>query len=140
MKKIFIVFLALFLGAPVGASVLKFGVYEVRLKVGDKEFRDLMTVDSANYLPSGKEELSGTMTVPGVFTSKFVGTTSLTSSFNLRLRFEIIANENGKQYKVRYTAYIPDNQDERFLGVARLEDNTVIGEFTGQLLTKASKD
>ena len=79
---------------------------------------------------------AGTLTVPGVFTAE-LEKTSYTIMFwadIVQINFEIVAKENGKEFRVRYNAVQNIEQDSRsghqtLNGTATLEDDTILGTF-----------
>ncbi len=118
------------------------GNYEVHLKVGDRIFLDQMEIkgkDGEIKLQSFHGSITGTMTVPGNFTSPLSGEGHCSEKDSLcELDFDIDAHEQGQAYKVHYQAKIQgahyqkvvaDEATPVLTGTATLEDGQLLGTF-----------
>lgn len=104
------------------------GDWTLNTYIGNKIFKDKLSLKKANNI------LSGTLSVPKVFTSRLE---KINISEN-KLYFEIMVNEGQKPYKVKYECVI-HNSGETFVGFATLFDsNELIGGFvaTKEKVTK----
>lgn len=108
--------------------------YDVKLQIGNTLHHDILVLNSGSGL---RGPLSGTFTVPGVFTS------DLSGSFHCHpwngfclLHFEIIARENGQEFKVRFQASAPIFEQGELTGEAHLENGQLLGTFTANRRTQ----
>lgn len=102
--------------------------YDVKLRIGDTLHHDVLVLKGG---PGFRGPLSGTFTVPGVFTSDLTGTFHC-HPWNgyCQLQFEIIAREHGSEFKVLFRASTPMFEEQELTGEAHLEDGTLLGSFT----------
>lgn len=118
------------------------GDYRVELTIDGKVFVDFMTLkgkDGAIAIDDFGGDITGTMTVPGMFTSPLTGEGYCTNwGFHCTFDFSIEANENGKTYVVKYTAtmgakdfraYARGQAPAILTGTAALEDGKVLGTY-----------
>lgn len=118
------------------------GDYKVELTIGDKVFIDHMTLkgkDSPIEITKFQGDITGSMTVPGMFTSPLEGSGYCTKrGFVCRMDFAIEANENGQKYKVKYSLNMGQLNFRKafrgegvvFNGSAYLEDGKLLGHYT----------
>lgn len=100
--------------------------YILPTKMGKTIFNDIMVV---NEIPMFGE-FEGTIEVPGVFKAQIENAIAEFRWAGISLKFEITANENGKEYKVFYKLFHP-HDDRNITGTLSLEDGKVIGRVTG---------
>ena len=119
------------------------GKYEMTLTIGNKVFTDYMIIDkiAANpvLLISQNTEIQGSIEVPHIFKSSFVGQLFVETRYKVvSLNFSIVAKENGQEFNVHYVAGIsPMNLNKilqgelppTFYGTASLDNNKKLGEF-----------
>lgn len=118
------------------------GDYRVELTIGGKVFIDHMTLQGKEgpiTLRDSSGDIVGTMIVPGMFTSPITGSGYCTDwGFTCHLSFSIVANENGKTYKVNYTADVDSHTYRNYqlnkgpliiTGTATLEDGSLLGDY-----------
>lgn len=118
------------------------GKYLMELKIGDRVFIDHMDLQGQGQpllLRVFNGAITGTVTVPGIFTSDLKGQGHCSeSSASCELNFVIIAHEHGRDYKVFYHAELTKENYLRALsgksppvltGTASLEDGQHLGPF-----------
>lgn len=133
MKKLALTALLAVLPFQARAGGLFSGTYDMKIQIGEREFHDVLVLesDSGHVHPiayAGK--LTGTVTVPGVFSSPLTGSVRCHPwSAMCVLNFEIIARENGREFKVRYQG-AAGYEERDFTGRAFLENGEVLGDFT----------
>lgn len=140
MFKCVILFISLTSSLFAGAQALPEnslnGTYDMQLAIGDTVFNDIMVIEGLEVVTGSyffkPQKFSGSITVPGIFTAPM-------ENANLRcnpwsggcdMYFEILAKENGKEFKVYYSIYFdffvtPDVLE----GKASLENNVHLGNF-----------
>lgn len=131
-------------------SVVLSGKYQMHLKINDRLFIDYLnfncTFSWSNpclnvLLEPQVTALKGYLEVPNIFKASLQkAIIQITDSpKKANLSFEILAKENGQEFKVYYKAIIPDSLYEEilsgktpptFIGTATLDDNKILGEFT----------
>lgn len=121
-----------------GADLLT-GRYNMVIKIGDKVFHDelILSGTGSTYIFGYKGPLSGSLTVPGVFSSPLTGRASCSAwSLSCNISFEIVAVENGQSFKVLYAATIGKETDNIgdtvtpfLVGTATLENGKFLGNF-----------
>lgn len=103
------------------------GDWTLNTYIEDKIFKDKLSITKSNVL-------SGTLSVPNVFTSKLE---NIKINQN-KLYFEILVNEGQKPYRVKYESYI-HQKGNSFVGFASMyETNELIGGFVA-IKNKVSK-
>jgi hypothetical protein len=145
MKKILMLSLMIFPLFAETAPVLN-GNYEMEIRIGAKTFIDLLElvgVDGPINLQGFDGKVSGVITVPDVFSAPLTGTANCSAiRSSCQLEFEIIALENGHQFKVRYEASLAGADYQNALsgaalpllhGTAFLEDERVLGLFSAKM-------
>lgn len=118
------------------------GKYLMELKIGDRVFIDHMDLqgqEGSIHLQAFNGGITGTITVPGIFTAHLNGQGNCSeSSSSCELNFVINAHEGGKYYKVFYHAKLTNEDYLRALsrkappvltGTASLEDGQLLGPF-----------
>lgn len=129
MKKQMMLSILLLLGA-FSAQAMD-GRYLVNLKIGDKVFQDEMEIKSDESVIYREREIYGTYSVPGEFISLLKGTSYCHLWNNdCSLNFEIVAQENGRSYKVFFQAYglvVNPPEKMRLQGTATLEGGRKLG-------------
>lgn len=135
MKKQMIFSILLLLGsfsAQAGDAGLD-GQYIVSLKIGDKVFEDQLEIKSDEPMIYYNREIYGIYKVPGEFVSSLKGTSYCHLwDDSCSLSFEIVAQENGRSYKVLFEAYgqVSYPPEKMVLeGTATLEDGQKLGTF-----------
>lgn len=122
------------------------GRYTMEIQIDEKKFADqleLAGIDSSIHLQNFNGKISGLVTVPGMFSASLTGS-AICSSTNsaCRLHFEIVASENGQQFKVRYEAELTGTNYQDALskgklpllrGIAYLENGQVLGAFSARM-------
>ena len=118
------------------------GQYKINMQIGSQSYVDMMEIHgkkSPALLKSFGGEIGGTLTVPGAFTSGLSGEAKCTMWGGFcELHFQIVAQEQGKYYRVYYQAILPlKNYNAALLngkpvvlsGSAYLEDGQLLGTF-----------
>lgn len=118
------------------------GQYEMKLRTRTHVYTDTMELKGVRgpaLLRSFGGNIGGTIVVPGAFTSNLAGTAYCTTWGGFcELRFQIVANEQGKSYRVHYQARLPltEYNDALFngkrvvlSGSAFLENGELLGTF-----------
>lgn len=121
------------------------GIYEMALVIGEKTFHDTLIIESTQPMPidTYSGELQGSITVPNVFSAPLQGNANclLFRLSKCTLNFEILADENGHQFKVFYKAELKgyNYYDSLFnggapilIGEAALENGELLGRFTAK--------
>ncbi len=80
-------------------------IYAAQTQIGQNTFEDILTFKTKPTFKEAGKPLQGTVTVPGVFTAKMVGTTVIEPGKVPRLSFKILAVEGGKTFEVQYELY-----------------------------------
>lgn len=126
------------------------GKYEMKLQINDTQFVDYLTFNcyfswsNACFnvlLEPQTTSIRGQLEVPNIFTAPLRrGIIKITDNpRKVSIEFEILAKENGQEFKVYYKAEIPDSLHEdistgkippTFKGIALLDDNKKLGDFT----------
>ncbi|MBC7711954.1 MAG: hypothetical protein H7177_01345 [Rhizobacter sp.] len=118
MKKY--VFLGLML---VSYSAFAQDVYRLETKMGDKVFGDLLVIDSYK-----DRSFEGSLTVPGIFTSKIESPVLQELCAGKRMSFDVNVHENSQDYVVHY------NLNITFIGFVSgtlSQDGVVIAKISG---------
>lgn len=125
------------------------GKYEMKLQINDNLFVDYLTFNcyfswsNACFnvlLEPQSTSIRGQLEVPNIFTAQLKkGLIKITDNpKKVLIEFEILAKENGKEFKVYYKAEIPDDLYEDIAagkipptlkGTAFLDDNKKLGDF-----------
>lgn len=110
-------------------------IFRATIDIGGRKFHDLITIDNMpKENPPGDHQISGTLTVPGVFTvpakGLFVGCLNVVEVCKPLLNIEIEAVENGNRFKVFYRMELSEDHST-LTGLARLEDGSVLGPIEG---------
>ena len=115
------------------------GIYEMEIQIGDTLFKDILElhgVDAAYNMPPFKGPITGSITVPGIFTSPLTGKAQcIIWSGICAVNFEIVAHENDQDFKVIYVGTFPhqlgspDSAPLVLIGTARLENGDLLGNF-----------
>jgi len=107
------------------------GRYDMEIKIGEKVFHDILDIQSLSETDIQKGSFKGTLTVPGVFTADLEKTSYFIMFWAgiVRINFEIVAKENDKEFRVKYSAEKNNNGDV-LIGNATLEDGSLLGTFT----------
>jgi hypothetical protein len=118
------------------------GLYQMDLTVGDHLFKDFLLLKGANKplsLQAFDGPITGTVTVPGVFTSDLKGHAKCSEKTSTcHLHFVVVAHEGGRDFKVFYRAEvtrknylkaISNNQPAILTGTATLENGQPLGPF-----------
>jgi hypothetical protein len=130
MKTIVLAF-ALFMSAQTQAET----IYRATIDIGGRKFHDLIAIDNLpKDNPPGDHQISGTFTVPGVFTVPtkgfFVGCLNGVEVCKPLLNIDIEAVENGNKFKVFYRMELSEDHST-LTGLARLENGSVLGPIEG---------
>jgi hypothetical protein len=117
-------------GAQALEEGLMNGTYDMQIDIGGTIFNDVMVIQDLPSFPY-KSTFTGSITVPGVFTALIEDgkvTCHLWSS-GCNMSFSILADENGKKYRVYYSAsYEFTQQNPKIYGQAHLE-KSLLGSF-----------
>jgi hypothetical protein len=131
-------------------NILISGKYEMHLKINDRVFVDYLSFNCTFswsqpcthvILEPQLTTLKGYLEVPNIFKAPLQkAIIQITEApRKTSLSFEILAKENGQEFKVYYTASIPDSLYEdilsgktppTFVGTATLDGNKILGDFT----------
>ena len=110
-------------------SIFAQDIYLLETKIGGRVFGDLLVIDSFDH-----HKFKGSLTVPGVYTSKITDGVISDSSSERNFTFSILVHENNEEYGVNYRLV---QKADGSLSGALMQDNTVIGEITGKQLQGA---
>ena len=132
--------MSLFLGLAMNAAVSLSGKYVMEIDINGKVFEDNLEMQGVKIPMSlfGAGKIKGTLTVPDIFSSPLTGTYACSMWVNkCRVNFEILAVENGKEYKVYYDAALEardfievmNGHPAILTGKARLENGSLLGTF-----------
>ena len=116
------------------------GIYDMEITIGGKVFHDVLNIaEVTEEKDSRGGTFKGTLTVPDVFTAELEKT-----SFHIffwgdaaYLNFEITANENGKKFKVKYSAE-KSISGNTMTGKASLENDELFGVFVAKRINQES--
>jgi hypothetical protein len=99
-------------------------VFILPTKIGERVFNDILVLDT-----DGSGAISGSLTVPGVFTASLVKGSHYINWAGDQYEFSIIARENGTETKINYEFGKLHTGKPGMHGKLSLEDGTVIGEI-----------
>lgn len=119
MKKIY--YLLLFI---IAQNVLAEDIYLLETQIGTHMFHDVLIINS-------HEEgfITGSLTVPGVFSSVLENGKSKLTKAGGHYHFSITAHENGQDVVINYDLFSPDNFTKILTGKLSLSDGTLFGEI-----------
>ena len=100
-------------------------IYRLEAKIGEHTFADVFTFDGCSA-----EKLKGSLTVPGVFTSKLEDVRCIKKAEGDAVTFRILVRENNQEYYVSYNLLIAGE----FISGTMMSDEVVIGTINGQLI------
>ena len=111
------------------------GKYDMEIKIGDRIFHDILHITSSTENSHNNQVGSfiGTLEVPGVFTAELEKATYQIAlqTGTVYIQFEILAQENGKEFRVKYSAAKNKISNvDRITGKAMLENYEFLGTFT----------
>lgn len=118
--------LILFAFLTISSSVFAEDIYVLKTKIGDHVFNDILTYESCTTT----QVITGTVTVPGMFTSRIEDGKCHYSHRNEHLNFQIKVKENNEEYYVTYNLTISGTS----IGGRLLKDGVEMGTIEGQLI------
>jgi hypothetical protein len=121
MKKLLLV-VALVISQNIFAET----IFVLPTKIGDKVFNDVLVLNDTVPVFT---KLTGSLTVPGVFTSPLINGRRSANWAGEQYQFSIIARENGTETKINYEFGYLHSGEPGMHGTLSLEDGTVIGEI-----------
>lgn len=124
--------LALFIFLMTSSSAFAEGIYRLKATIGEHVFYDILTYEGCNY-----NEVKGTLTVPGVFSSPFESGKCSYVWNGESVRFNIKVRENNEEYYVAYALMITGNG--KSIGGVMRKDGEIIGTFEGELIFRGNE-
>ena len=132
------------------SEIVLSGKYEMKIQIKDTLFVDYLTFNchfswsqpcTSVLLEPQRTTIRGQIEVPNIFIAPLKkGIIAITENpRKVSIEFEILAKENDQEFKVYYKAEIPESLYEEvlsgrtpptFKGIALLDDNKQLGEFT----------
>lgn len=143
MKAVWMFVVGLMLTCSAHAALTVDGNYKMKLKIGDKFYDDVMELHGKDFEISAMKyqgKLKGSITVPNVFKADLEGFGDCSyEALVCKFNFEIMARENGDEYKVIYQATLSGldyknfvrgaTKSVRLTGTAATADGIVFGTF-----------
>lgn len=104
-------------------------IYRATTTIDGKAFEDLIVFKERPSTSGPRKPVTGSVTVPGVFSSPLEGEIDLSSVAEPRVRFHIIARERGREFRVDYSLVIHEEGE-------RLTGTLVLPEISGTVVAK----
>lgn len=116
------------------------GTYEMEIKIGETLFKDIIVLKGGNAeitLGYFNGDIEGSVSVANSFTAPLIGKASCDRwGMSCYLEFEILAHENGKDFKVKYVGHLSNYfkvlnaiENPKFEGKAYLADGSELGSY-----------
>lgn len=125
--------LALLMMMVLSQSVFSSEIYLLPTRIGDKMFNDILIFDTTGYR---KGELTGSLTVPGVFTAPIINGRMRMTWAGVSYEFSIKAIENGQETMIHYEAGYLHDGNLKMHGSLRSEDGSLVGLIEDMILLK----
>lgn len=136
--KMLAVMMSLFaLGLASASGPVLNGRYQMKLKVGERVFDDVMVLESLKGdipLSGYRGEITGEVIVPGIFSAPLKGDL-LCHGTSCEFKFMIVARENGEEFEVYYDGKLSNFHEviygsgPEFKGEARFKSGELLGSF-----------
>lgn len=136
--KMLAVMMSLFaLGLASASGPVLNGRYQMKLKVGERVFDDVMVLESPQgeiRLNGFRGDITGEVIVPGIFSAPLKGDL-LCHGASCEFKFMILARENGEVFEVYYDGKLSNFYEviygsaPEFKGEARFKGGELLGSF-----------
>lgn len=124
--------LVLFVFLALSSSTFAEDIYRLKATIGDHVFYDILTYNGCSY-----SEVKGSLTVPGIFSSKLENIKCSYKWSGEYLGFDIKARENNEEYYVSYSLFISGNGD--YISGTMKKDGEIIGTIEGNLIFRGNQ-